>query len=107
MAEWRHTRSHPRIPVHLEVRYRDGDDLRSSFVDSLSFGGVFIRTRKPLPIGTELTMEISLENGETSPVVVRGQVVWDRLFDKDGGMGVKFLDEPPEALKKVLTQKGV
>jgi type IV pilus assembly protein PilZ len=95
-----------RVPVHLEIRYRDGADLASSFVSSLSGGGVFIKTSRPLPIGTELVMEIGVETAETEPVRVRGRVVWDRLIGRDDGMGVQFLEPAPERLKKLLTQKG-
>jgi uncharacterized protein (TIGR02266 family) len=97
------TRSFPRIPVHLNVRYRTDADFQACFIDSLSGGGVFIRTSRPMPIGTEITMEIEIEGHE--PVAVRGKVVWGRLVGRDDGMGVQFLDPPPDRLKKLLTSK--
>ena len=93
----------PRLPVHLSVRYQDGSDLAASYIRSLSCGGVFIRTSRPLPIGTELVMEIHLE--ETQPICVRGKVVWGRLAGRDDGMGVAFQEELPERLKNLLTAK--
>jgi type IV pilus assembly protein PilZ len=104
-------RCFPRLDVTLSVRYRNGTELASAFIDSLSHGGVFIRTSRPLPIGTHVTMEIDVL-GEPAPLVVRGQVVWERLIGRaDGmdGMGVAFLDEPPEEvrerLRNLLTMK--
>jgi len=94
----------PRLPVNLQVSFRDDRDLRESMVESVSGGGVFIRTSRPLPIGTELTMEIHLEDGATQPIRVRGQVVWERLTGRTDGMGVKFLEDPPDRLKKLLTR---
>jgi hypothetical protein len=61
------TRRFPRIPVHLDVHFGTADDLRAAVIDSLSEGGVFIRTRSPLPIGTELTLSISLGNQGDPP----------------------------------------
>jgi uncharacterized protein (TIGR02266 family) len=100
-----------RVPVHLAVRYPSGQHLRESYIDSLSGGGVFIRTSAPLAIGTELAMEIVVE-GEAKPVRVRGQVVWERLYqerpersDRPQGMGVRFLEPVPPALARLLTPR--
>jgi type IV pilus assembly protein PilZ len=103
----RETRDFPRVPVHLQVSYRDDAELARSFIDSLSGGGVFIRTSRPLPIGTELVMEIALGDPEPAadPIRVRGKVVWGRLIGREDGMGVQFLEPPPERLKKLLTSK--
>src|SRR5262245_5074090 len=92
----------PRLPVHLSVRYEDGAELAASFIRSLSRGGVFIRTSRPLPIGTDLVMEIHLD---AEPIRVRGRVVWGRLAGRDDGMGVAFQEELPERLKNLLTAK--
>lgn len=99
-------RGFPRVPVHLSVSYRDGAELRSSYVDSLSHGGVFIQTARPLPIGTEIIMEIKLEDAHEPPIQVRGKVVWERLVGRQDGMGVQFTEEPPDRLRKLLTAKG-
>lgn len=102
------TRLFPRVPVHLEVTYRDGEELRSAFVDSLSGGGVFIRTSRPLPPGTEIVMDIRLDQDQAAdePLRVRGKVVWDRLVGRHDGMGVQFTEEPPPRLRKLLTREG-
>lgn len=99
----REHRVFPRVPVHLEVHYDDASEL----VDSLSEGGVFIRTGRPLPPGTELVMDIHLDDGEEAPIRVKGKVVWDRLVGRQDGMGVRFEEALPPRLKKLLTARGV
>jgi type IV pilus assembly protein PilZ len=103
-------RAFPRVPVHLAVLYRSADDLREATIESLSRGGVFIRTRAPLPIGTPITIEISLADQDDPPVTLRGRVAWTRggvgtNADLEG-MGVEFLDPLPPSLRKILTQGG-
>lgn len=105
MAE-RNTRAFPRVPVHLEVVFHGPAELQAATISSLSQGGVFIRTSRPLPIGTELTLEIRLENQLDKPVTLRGRVVWERSRSDQDGMGVAFLDPLPEAIRKILTQVG-
>ena len=101
----RESRSFPRVPVHLQVRYQSGAELAQSFIESLSGGGVFIRTSQPLPIGTELVMDISVvdSGADPEPIRVRGKVVWERLVGREDGMGVTFTEPPPDRLKKLLT----
>jgi uncharacterized protein (TIGR02266 family) len=98
MPEQREMRLHPRLPVSLpvalKVSYPTGEALRRDFITNLSGGGVFVPTQKPLPIGTEVAVEIAI--GEEAPVVLRGKVVWGRLFEPDAsakaGFGVRFTE---------------
>jgi type IV pilus assembly protein PilZ len=99
----RDARLSPRLNVHLAVNYQSDADLTSAFIDSLSQGGVFIRTSRPLPIGTELTMDITVKGEEQ--VSIRGRVVWERLIGREDGMGVAFLDPIPDRLRNLLTAK--
>jgi type IV pilus assembly protein PilZ len=85
-------RAFPRIPVSLAVEYRSEGELRRDLVIDQSEGGLFIRTSRPLPIGTELELVIQVA-GEP-PMRVRGRVVWERLLGKgpdQPGMGVGFV----------------
>src|SRR5450432_3919887 len=91
------TRLAVRLPVHLAVSYQSTTDLASAFIDSLSQGGVFIRTSRPLPIGTELVMEIDVAGQRK--VSIKGRVVWERIIGREGsadGMGVAFLEPLPD-----------
>ena len=81
-------RQHLRVPVSLKVAYRSRGDLVRDLVTDLSPGGLFIRTSKPLDIGAEVDLEVSIAD-EDPPMHVRGKVVW--LRKKHGeGMGIQF-----------------
>jgi uncharacterized protein (TIGR02266 family) len=85
-------RQHLRIPVTLAVSYRSRDALQKDLVTDLSPGGLFVRTARPLAIGTEVELEVQIAgaDGAEDPIRVRGKVVW--LRDKQGpeGMGIQF-----------------
>lgn len=108
MSADRHSdqRAFPRLPVHLAVRYHSGADLAESFIESLSAGGVFVKTSRPLPIGTELTLEIQIDDqADQPPIRLNGRVVWERLIGREDGMGVAFTEPLPARLKNLLTAK--
>jgi uncharacterized protein (TIGR02266 family) len=87
-------RRHPRINVELEVLLVSEPNIYPGFVENLSEGGVFIATREPLPMGSQLTMMIGLPDGG-APIAVRGEVRWTREPTSEGaplGMGIRFVD---------------
>jgi type IV pilus assembly protein PilZ len=100
-------RQHPRLPVSLKVTYLSRGDLQKDLVTDLSPGGLFVRTSRPLPIGTEVDLEVVLAEADPA-FTVRGKVVWLRgVKDKQEGMGIQFtgvmgplLVEMLEAAKK-------
>ena len=84
-------RAHMRMPVSLKVTYLSRGDLQKDLVIDLSPGGLFVRTSKPLPIGTEVELEVVVAD-EDPPLHVRGKVIW--LRSKKGpheGMGIQFI----------------
>jgi type IV pilus assembly protein PilZ len=103
-------RRFPRVPVHLAMTYRSAAELRAATIETLSEGGVFIRTRAPLPIGTPIDLDITVQDQEHGSITLRGKVVWVRPapdldrgdVDLPEGMGVAFLDTPPEPLLRLL-----
>lgn len=83
-------RQFPRVPVSLTVAYPSAGDFVRDLATDLSPGGLFIRTSKPLPIGTEIDLKVVIPNQELT-LSVRGRVVW--LKDHQGiaeGMGIHF-----------------
>ena len=83
-------RQHPRFPVALQVSYLSKGDLQKDLVVNLSPGGLFVRTSKPLDIGTDVELEVVLAD-EDPPMHVRGKVIW--LRSQKGpheGMGIQF-----------------
>src|SRR5262245_10757786 len=85
-------RQHARIPVSLQVSYLSKGDLQRDLVINLSPGGLFVRTSKPLDIGTEVDLEVLIAN-EEAPIHVRGKVMWLRGAGPQAsqpGMGIQF-----------------
>ena len=83
-------RQHPRFPVALQVSYLSKGDLQKDLVVNLSPGGLFVRTSKPLDIGTDVDLEVLIADEET-PIHVRGKVVWLRPEPgQQPGMGIHF-----------------
>jgi uncharacterized protein (TIGR02266 family) len=91
MSDSTRTRSSPRLPVVLPVTYQNEGELARDVVTNIGEGGLFIRTSRPLPIGTTIEMAIAVGEG-VPPIVQRGKVTWARGLPGDG-MGVRF--EPP------------
>lgn len=85
-------REHLRAPVNMEVRFWTSDEMRDRYISVLGEGGLFIATDSPLPEGTPLELEISLER-RGFRFRVQGVVV--NLVRAGGpagsGMGVRFV----------------
>ena len=93
-------RAHIRIPVSLKVSYRSKGDLQKDLVTDLSPGGLFVRTSKPLPIGTEVDLEVTIAD-EDPPIHVRGKVIWLRQKAIEG-MGIQFTGVMGEVLAELV-----
>ena len=84
----------PRVGMVLEVQYRNAGQFLVSYCTNLSRGGLFVSTRQPEPIGTELVLALRVP-GRTLPVTLRAKVRWNRLEDDaegPAGMGLSFAD---------------
>src|SRR5262249_7510408 len=110
MTNWRERRASPRLPATLTVQYRSGEELRRDLVVNQSKGGVFIRTSRPLPIGT--AVELVFEVAGELPIRARGRVVWERLLgrgsaaDEPEGMGIAFEAPVDARLGRLLGREG-
>jgi len=85
------TRQFLRVPVSLAVRYWTRDELKDRYIHVLGEGGLFVSTVDPLPVGSEIDLEVELAQKGTS-FKVKGQVVWVNNGDDTSkrGMGIKF-----------------
>ena len=74
----------PRSPRLLETLTKD-----------LSIGGVCCISPTPLPVSTQLNLELILSTGE-GPITARGRTVWFRSLpnSEQFDMGISFLDIP-------------
>jgi uncharacterized protein (TIGR02266 family) len=77
------------------VAYRSVGSFLSDWATNISQGGLFINTRKPLPVGTAVKILVQLP-GASFPFQLGGRVTRVTQFDNKAnmvpGMGVEFTD---------------
>lgn len=66
-------------------------------IEDLSRSGVFLRTDRPLPVGTEIWLRIPIESGA---IEASGVVATNRQGPRCG-MGVRFAPIAPDAMKAI------
>ncbi len=83
-------RSGPRIGCAIDVRLTKGTLFFAGVSLNVSEGGIFIATHGELPVGDELSLELTLTTGR---VYARGVVLWQRGASPYGppGLGVAFM----------------
>ena len=90
-------RQYIRAPIELKVEYKKLNTFFADYTKNISKGGTFIKTERPLPIGTEFIFQLVIPK-LSQPVGLRGVVVWinepnkptDRQ-QKEPGMGIQFI----------------
>src|SRR5688572_6524880 len=87
-------RDSPRAPIELKVEYRRLNTFFADYTKNISKGGTFIRTDKPLDIGTEFIFALAIPH-LSEPLRLRGRVVWTTTPDRaneesPSGMGIRF-----------------
>ncbi len=85
-------RREPRAPINIRIDYQTVDAFFSEFASNINQGGLYIKTSKPLPPGTQINIQFLLPNN-TRPIQVVGEVVWVNEKTTKGinpGMGIKF-----------------
>jgi uncharacterized protein (TIGR02266 family) len=103
-------RIHPRIPMHLSVKYSSAKEFFVDYSNNISAGGIFIRTSEPAEFGTKVLIEFSLPEiprkvkglGEVVRVVRAGD-----SEKEPAGMGIKFLKFDPgseEHIRKLIAK---
>ena len=85
-----------RIKNSLRVEFKGVKDFLFEYSENISKGGMFIKAKNVLPVGTKITLDIALP-GKDTPVAVIGTVVHSisfldhqRLNTPHYGMGIKF-----------------
>ncbi|MGB8332496.1 MAG: TIGR02266 family protein [Polyangiales bacterium] len=91
----RERREHSRATLEVPIEYDRLNALLSDYTHNISRGGTFIRTDRPLQVGTVLSFTIRAPQLQ-EPIVIRGVVRWvvDLLQAHSGrpsGMGIGFL----------------
>jgi type IV pilus assembly protein PilZ len=80
-------REHGRKPIELEVSYKRLNAFFSDYTKNISKGGTFIKTDKPLEVGTEFLFKLHVPR-LVEPLCIVGEVQWVRTQqDLDAGAG--------------------
>jgi uncharacterized protein (TIGR02266 family) len=84
-----------RLHHEIPVAYRSVGSFLTDWATNISHGGLFINTRKPLPIGTAVKLLIQLP-GASFPYQLQGRVTRVSEYDNHAnmvpGMGIEFTD---------------
>jgi type IV pilus assembly protein PilZ len=105
-----------RAAIELKVEYRRLNTFFYDYTKNISRGGTFIRTERPLPVGTGFVFRLVVP-GLAQPLVLRGEVRWVRApgaapareDDPDGqpGMGIRLVydDESQRRAIEALVER--
>ena len=104
MSEEKHDSRRPddrrfddRAAITLRVDYKRLNTFFADYTKNISKGGTFIRTSKPLEVGTEFVFVLSFP-GREEQLKLNGKVMWitsdaeaDEARDRPPGMGIRFM----------------
>ena len=88
-----------RRPARLRISYKKASTFVGEYRRNLQRGGTFIKTRKPLDVGRDCVLHLTVP-GFDAPIEVQGTVVWSSKGQQigpgqDEGMGIKY--DPADA----------
>ncbi|MDX2090687.1 MAG: TIGR02266 family protein [Kofleriaceae bacterium] len=88
-------REDSRRPIELKVEYKRLNTFFADYTKNISRGGTFIKTSRPLPVGTEFLFKLFVP-GREQPLTIHGEV--QRIIDGTGegdeaeaGMAIRFV----------------
>src|SRR5215472_385934 len=89
-----------RAPIELRVEYKKLNTFFADYTKNICKGGTFIRTKKPLDVGTVFLFQLSVPT-LPAPIEIRGEVKWVKRdgeapppgvpVDHEAGMGIRFI----------------
>jgi type IV pilus assembly protein PilZ len=98
-------RDGPRVPIELKVEYKKLNSFFADYTKNISKGGTFIKTKKPLDVGTEFVFKLVVPR-LVEPLALHGQVKWVMREgeppppgidpDHEPGMGIRFIYASPD-----------
>jgi type IV pilus assembly protein PilZ len=100
MAYQDERRQETRAPIELKVEYKRLNTFFYDYTKNISKGGTFIKTRRPLPVGTMFLFKLFVP-ALSEPLMLRGEVRWIRKEpeagapaagpDNEAGMGIRLV----------------
>jgi type IV pilus assembly protein PilZ len=87
-------RAAQRHAITLRVDYKRMNTFFADYAKNISKGGTFIRTSKPLEVGTEFVFVLSIPDQATQ-LELKGEVMWTvdegkATEEQPAGMGIRF-----------------
>lgn len=96
-------RRHQRVPVNQE--FECIEDYISEYVTDISKGGVFIRSKNPLPVGTTVTLNFTVIVDDLEMIEGEGEVIRVDMSSDNMGMGIAFrklTQESKELIDRII-----
>lgn len=94
----------PRVTINEE--FSDLSQLVSEYGANISRSGVFVRSNKPLPVGSRVNLKLTVIVDDMETIEGVGEVV--RVSHEPPGMGVVFVELTPlsqQLIEKLLARK--
>ncbi len=93
-VDWSDRRTEERHSITLRVDYKRMNTFFADYAKNISKGGTFIRTSKPLEVGTEFVFVLSIP-GQADQLQLKGEVMWTvddaaATEEHPAGMGIRF-----------------
>src|SRR3954470_10978945 len=83
-------RAHVRAPIELKVDYKKLNSFFADYTKNISKGGTFIKTKKPLAVGTRFLFRLTIPQ-RNEPFELLGEVAWSKGEGEEPGMGIRFV----------------
>jgi type IV pilus assembly protein PilZ len=93
MAQDDDRRSEPRVPIELKVEYKKLNTFFADYTKNICKGGTFIRTKKPLDVGTVFVFRLTVPKLKEA-IAIRGEVKWVKREGEPSPPGVDEAHEP-------------
>ena len=103
-------REFSRGPIELKVEYKKLNSFFADYTKNISKGGTFIKTNRPLEVGTEFVFKLVVPKLE-EPLALKGEVKWLVVDgqppppgidpDHEPGMGIRFIYRDPEERRRI------
>lgn len=93
-----------RAPITLRVDYKRLNTFFADYTKNISKGGTFIKTTKPLDVGTEFVFVLALP--DSGQLELTGEVKWvvhsrESSEENPAGMGIQFVFQDDSERRKV------